>query len=95
MNMRDFLGGSPGMVVIRLAILSRLAGIVLSVFGVTPANFFAVIDDFIRHDYDLGFGAVDWLLRYMLLGAMLVIPIWLIVRVLRARSSQPPSPPSE
>ncbi|MBK9079120.1 MAG: DUF6460 domain-containing protein [Hyphomicrobium sp.] len=84
MNMRDFLGGSPLGVIIRLAILSVLVGVLLSVFGITPRNFFYVIDDFARRIYDLGFGAVTWMLDYMLLGAMLVVPVWLVVRLLRA-----------
>ena len=84
MNMRDFLGGSRLGVIIRLAILSVLVGVLLSVFGITPRNFFYVIDDFARRIYDLGFGAVTWMLDYMLLGAMLVVPVWLVVRLLRA-----------
>jgi len=85
MNFRDFLGGHPLAVVVRLAILSLVVGIVLSFFGVTPRNFFYVLDDFARRIYDLGFGAVEWVFQYLILGAMLVVPIWLILRVLRAR----------
>ena len=87
MKLRDFLGGSPLGVVLRLALLSVLVGILLSVFGITPRNFFHVIDDFARYVYDLGFGAITWMLDYLVLGAMLVVPIWLILRLLRARSS--------
>lgn len=84
MNLRDFLGGSPLVVAIRLAILSILVGVVLSIFGITPRNFFYMLDQFARHVYDLGFGAVAWIFDYMLLGAMLVIPLWLVVRFLKA-----------
>lgn len=84
MNLRDFLGGSPLAVIVRLAILSILVGVVLSIFGITPRNFFYVLDQFARHVYDLGFGAFAWILDYMLLGAMLVIPVWLVVRFLKA-----------
>lgn len=84
MNLRDFLGGSLAGVAVRLAILSILVGVFLSIFGITPRNFFYVLDQFARHIYDLGFGAVQWIVDYMLLGAMLVIPIWLVVRLLKA-----------
>jgi hypothetical protein len=30
-----------------------------------------------------GFDAVRWLWRYLLLGAALVVPIWLIMRLVR------------
>ena len=85
MNVRDFLGGSPLAVVMRLAVLSILVGVLLSFFGVTPRNFFNIIDDFARRIYDLGFGAITWALDYLILGAMLVVPIWLLIRFLRAR----------
>ena len=84
MNLRDFLGGSITGVVLRLAILSILVGVFLSIFGITPRNFFYVLDQFARHVYDLGFGAVTWIFEYMVLGAMLVIPVWLVVRLLKA-----------
>lgn len=85
MSLRDFIGGSPLAVAARLAILSILVGILLSVLGITPRNFFRALDEFVRHVYDLGWGAIRWLLDYLLLGAMLVVPIWLVVRLLRAR----------
>jgi hypothetical protein len=31
----------------------------------------------------MGFDAVRWLWRYLLLGAAVVVPIWLVVRLLR------------
>jgi hypothetical protein len=85
MNLRDFIGGSPLTVAVRLAILSILAGLLLSWLGVTPRNFFRMIDDFARSIYDMGFGAITWLLDYLVLGAMLVVPLWLLIRFLRAR----------
>ena len=37
----------------------------------------------IRDVWDMGFDAVRWLWRYFLLGAVIVIPIWLILRLVR------------
>jgi membrane protein implicated in regulation of membrane protease activity len=88
MNFRDFLGGHPITVILRLAIISLLVGIVLSIFGITPGNFFYVIDNFIRLMYDLGFGTIEWILQYLAVGAMLVVPIWLLLRLLRSRPAR-------
>lgn len=85
MNVRGFLGGHPIAVIVRLALVCLFVGLLLSLFGITPRNFFQTIDDLVRRIYDLGFGAVEWLLEYMLLGAMLVIPVWLILRLLNMR----------
>ena len=46
------------------------------------AQLLPCLDDFARHIYDLGFGAVEWLLDYLILGAMLVVPIWLLIEAL-------------
>lgn len=89
MNVRDFLGGHPLAVLLRLAILSVLVGVVLSVFGITPSNFFQTFDDLARFIYDMGFASIDWLMSYLVLGAMIVVPIWLIARLLRTRESKP------
>ena len=35
------------------------------------------------HVWDMGFDALRWLWRYLLLGAVVVVPIWLIVRLVR------------
>ena len=85
MDVRGFLGGHPIAVFMRLALICLLVGLVLSLFGITPRNFFQTIDELARRIYDLGFGAVEWLLEYMLLGAMLVIPVWLILRLFNLR----------
>lgn len=84
MDFRRFLGGHPMAVAVRLALLSILVGVLLSVFGITPRNFFRVLDEFARSIYDLGFGAFRWIVDYLLLGAMVVVPIWLVRRLLKS-----------
>ncbi len=83
MDIRGFLGGHPLSVFIRLALLSIIIGLLLSVFGITPRNFFQTLDGLARYVYDMGFGAIEWVLQYMVLGAMIVIPVWLLARLLR------------
>ena len=80
MDTRTLLGGSPLGVVLRLAVISLIVGIVLSALGITPENLFYRLDLLIRRIYDLGFGAFEWVLGYFLLGAMIVVPIWLLAR---------------
>lgn len=84
MDLRGFLGGNPFAVIVRLALLSVVVGVVLSALGITPRNFFYHVEVLLRRIYDLGFGAVDWILQYLVLGAIVVVPIWLIARLLGA-----------
>jgi hypothetical protein len=67
-------------VAIRLALISIAVGIVLKALGIDLRNFFDRINALLRNLYDLGFGAIEWVLEYMVLGALVVVPIWLIAR---------------
>jgi len=79
-----FFGGPPLAVLVRLILLSILIGVVLSALGLDPWNIVQSVERLIRHIWEMGFDAVRWLWQYFLLGAVLVIPIWLILRVVRA-----------
>jgi hypothetical protein len=37
----------------------------------------------------MGFDAIRWLWRYLLLGAAIVVPIWLIIRLTHAAKGRP------
>jgi len=92
MDRNAIFGGNALGVILRLVVLSFVVGIVLSALGITPQNFFYHINVLLRRIYDLGFGAIDWVLQYLLLGAMVVVPVWLIVRLMglgRGRDDRP------
>ena len=76
-----FLGGSPLSVAFRLVLLSILVGVVLAAIGVDPWNILSSIRLLFQRLWDLGFDAINWLWRYFLLGAVIVVPIWLLSRM--------------
>ena len=80
-----FLGGSPLSVVFRLILLSILVGVVLAAIGFDPWNIIESIRLLFRRLWDLGWDAINWLWRYFLLGAVIVIPVWLLTRVFGRR----------
>ena len=79
-----FLGGSPLGVAFRLVMLSILAGVVLAAIGFDPWNIVHSIRLLFVRIWDLGFDAINGLWRYFLLGAVIVIPIWLLGRLFNA-----------
>ncbi len=94
MDRNTFLGGSVVGVIVRLLVLSLVVGVILSVLGITPENIFDRINVMLRRIYDLGFGAIESVLGYVILGAMVVVPIWFISRLIKAtRSPDVPPPP--
>ena len=85
-----FFGGSPGAVIVRLILLSILVGVVLAALGFDPSNLIPSIRRFALRIWDMGWDAVIWAWSYFLLGAILVVPIWIVVRLVRAPSERRP-----
>lgn len=87
MDWQKFLGGSPVGVIVRLALISIAVGIVMRVLGIDLSNFYHRINVLLRNIYDLGLGAFESVFEFFLLGALVVIPIWLIARLISAARS--------
>jgi len=83
-----FFGGPPLSVLARLVLLSILVGVVLSAIGLDPMNIMRSIERLIRDVWDMGFDAVRWQWRYFQLDAVLVVPIWLLVRLARGTAGR-------
>ena len=79
-----FFGGPPLSVIFRLALVSILVGVILEALGFDPWNIIDSIRELAQHLWDMGFDAVRYLWRYLALGAVIVIPIWLVMRLARA-----------
>ena len=80
-----FFGGSPAWVLVRLVIPSVVVGVILAALGVDPMNILTSLERLVRSLFNFSFEAVERLWRYFLLGAVVVIPLWLILRVLGRR----------
>src|SRR6516225_7871354 len=81
-------GGSPLSVIFRLILLSILIGVILELLGLDPWNIIESLKRLVLHIWDMGFDAVRWVWRYLLLGAAVVVPIWLVVRLMRVVKGQ-------
>ena len=81
-----FLGDSPTRVAVKLIVLSVVVGVVMSAVGWTPRTIYDGIVRFFRSLWELGFDAIYNSLEYLLLGAAIVIPAFLLIRLLSFRS---------
>ena len=79
-------GGQPRRTAIQLVIASVVVGAFLAFWGVSPGEFWSGIFNFVK-------GILGWLgdsvgeivvnlATYLLFGAAIVVPIWLILRLL-------------
>jgi hypothetical protein len=83
-----FFGGSPLAVIVRLILLSILVGVVLAALGFDPQNLLPSIRRLIQRVWDMGWDAVHWAWSYFVLGAIVVVPIWFIVRMVKAQKQR-------
>lgn len=79
-----WVGGTPLGVLVRLILVSILVGVILSALGLDPFDIIHSVERLIRSIWNMGFDAIRWLWRYFLLGAVIVVPIWLIMRMANA-----------
>lgn len=79
--MEKFFGGSPAAVIIKLAIASIIIGVILSFFGYNPWNLYGAFVRLGRWISSFGLDTLETLLRYLVLGAIIVIPLWLLSRL--------------
>lgn len=84
-----FTGGSPLRTLVWLVVLSLVVGFVLETIGLDPFTFVRRLignfDRFVDWVLHLGVDAVTSLLRYLVWGAVIVVPVWLVLRIAGAR----------
>jgi Domain of unknown function (DUF6460) len=79
-----FLGGSPAMVVLRLVVVSFVVGIFLETFGFDPVTLFDDAVRAVRRLVEFGLTDVRQVGGVLITGAMVVVPVWLLLRLLDA-----------
>jgi hypothetical protein len=91
--MQRFAGSYAAGVALRLAIISIVVGIVLQALGLDPLDLVENIRALIRYISETGLDALEWLGTRLLIGAVVVLPIWAVVQVIRLifrrKSSEP------
>jgi hypothetical protein len=84
-NIERFLGGSLISVLVRLLFISLLVGAAMAFLGLSPRALYEAAARFVRSLGDLGFGAVREVGQWVIAGALLVVPLWLLSRLFAAR----------
>ena len=85
-SIQRFLGDSPMRVLVKLAVFSVIAGIVMSAVGWTPRSIYDGFIRFFQRLWNLGFDAIYSSFEYLLLGAAVVVPVFLLIRLFSFRS---------
>lgn len=78
--MDRFFGGPILPTLVKLIVASVGVGIVLAIFGIEPLDLWDNFLSTISQIWAMGFDLIDWSVQYFLIGAVIVLPIWLMIR---------------
>jgi len=83
-----FLGGSPSSVFLRLLFVSLIVGAFLMWLDIRPQDIFRGLGQIVNRIWGLGFDAIREVADYILVGAVIVVPVWLALRLLNMRNDR-------
>jgi len=81
-SFENFLGGSPFNVFVKLLFISLVVGALLMWLELRPIDILHGVQRFFDRIYAMGFDAVRTIFEYVAAGAVIVVPIWLLLRLL-------------
>jgi Na+-driven multidrug efflux pump len=74
--------------ILKLALVSLLVGMALSFLEITPEDIFANFGDTILAIFHKAEQLVEWSAGYIVIGAVIVVPLWLIVTLVNVLSGR-------
>jgi hypothetical protein len=80
-----FLGASAGTVLVRLLFLSLLVGAFLAFLNITPFELFGEVFYWLRSVVHLSLDSILEIGRWLLYGAMIVVPLYILSRLFARR----------
>jgi Family of unknown function (DUF6460) len=84
-SINNFLGDSIWRVILKLLVASLLLGIVLATLGLSPRDLYRRAFDLINSIWNMGFDAILRFGDYIMLGAAIVVPVFIVLRLIKMR----------
>jgi hypothetical protein len=84
-SVNNFLGDSVWRVILKLLVASLLLGIVLATLGLSPRDLYRRAFELVESVWNLGFDAILRFADYIVLGAAIVVPVFIVLRLFKMR----------
>ena len=84
-RMNTFLGDTPFRVFLKLAVISLIVGVVMRSMGWTAMDVVRWIRELVMHVWNMGWSAIENFADYLILGAAVVIPAFILIRLFAMR----------
>jgi hypothetical protein len=86
-QLSGFLGGSPGSVAVRLIFASLIVGALMALLGLSPRAIVDGVLRLIRSVWEMGMESINEVAGWLIAGAMIVVPLWFVMRLLSGRKN--------
>lgn len=83
--LENFLGGSPLNVFVRLFFISLVVGALLMWLDIRPLDILHGLERFLNRLWMMGFDVIRESITYILAGAVIVVPVWFVLRLMNMR----------
>ncbi len=80
-----FLGDTPSRTALKLLVASFVVGVIMAAFNWYPVDVYYWFRDFVVNLWETGFAALGRFGGYLVLGACVVIPLFIIMRLFSIR----------
>ncbi len=87
--MDRIFGGPVVPTLFKLALMSVMVGLVFHFIGIDPLDLWRDFGATIRQVWEMTLDAINWSWRYAALGAIVVLPVWIIYRLMLAMTKRP------
>lgn len=84
-TLTQILGDRPGRVFWRLLVVSLVVGFVMTILGISPLGLWRALNDFVNGIWANGAETIRAVLGYIATGALVVVPVWLVLRIISPR----------
>jgi pilus assembly protein TadC len=84
-RVNGFLGDTPLRIFIKLAIISLIVGVVMRSLGWMPLDIVRMVRTLFERIWNMGFAAFADVADYLVLGAAIVIPAFILLRLFAMR----------
>jgi len=84
-RMERLLGDRPGALIVRLVLISLVVGFLMSVFGLNPQSLLNGAIELVQDALRDSTGLLRSVAGYVLAGAAIVVPVWLVMRLTSRR----------
>lgn len=87
-TLQRFIGGAPAAVLLRLLFVSLIVGALLMWMDIRPMQILEGLQRFVRRLWLMGWDAVRDVVQYIVAGAVIVLPVWFVMRLLSMRGAK-------